>query len=557
MDGSFDLGGYSRPVTTKSAEAQRWFDRGLMWCYGYNHEASVRCFQRSAEIDPDCAMAWWGIAYAGGCNYNRTWQDFAPAELRQVVRFTRHATDRALACRDGASPVERALVEALDRRYQSKRVVSDEAFASWNDAFAEAMGNVYERFPDDHDVATLYAEAMINRTPWQLWDLVDGSPAEGADTLRAIEVLERAMRQVESQGSDAHPGLMHMYVHVMEMSPHPERALRAADALRDIAPDVGHLLHMPSHIDILCGHYFNAVHANDRAIAADERYLAAEGALNFYTLYRVHDYHFKIYAAMFLGSYGAARSAADAVRATITDEILRLEAPPMADILESMVTVDLHVLIRFGRWDEILARPLPDDDALYCVTTAMLHYAKGVAHAARGEVEEAERERTQFRAAVPRVPESRYLFNNTCLDVLAVASAMLDGEVEYRKGHHEEAFAHLRRSVALDDGLAYAEPWGWMQPARHALGALLLEQDRIDEALAVYRADLGLDGTLSRPAQHPDNVWSLHGYTECLQRLGHHAEATASQARLDLALARADVHIGASCFCRTDEHRCH
>jgi tetratricopeptide (TPR) repeat protein len=557
MDARFDLGTYGRSVTTSSSEAQRWFDRGLLWCYGYNHEASVRCFERAAELDPDCAMAHWGVAYAGGCNYNRTWKDFAPAELQEVVAFTRRATDAALARLDGASEVERALVRALDSRYQSSEIVSEQAFESWNDAFAAAMAEVYARFPDDHDVATLYAEAMINRTPWLLWDVHRGVPAPGSDAERVIEVLERAMRQVEASGSQPHPGLLHMYVHVMEMSPHPERALNAADALRDLVPDAGHLLHMPSHIDILCGHYADAVRANDRAIAADERYRDVAGDLNFYTLYRVHDYHFKTYAAMFLGNYSAARSAADAVRATVSEELLRVEAPPMADVLESMVTLDLHVLIRFGRWDEILEQPLPDDGDLYCVTHAMLHYAKGIAHAASGNVTAADSERDRFREAYVRIPESRYLFNNTCLDVLAVAAAMLDGEIAYRKGDFAEAFAHLRRSVALDDALAYAEPWGWMQPARHALGALLLEQGRVEEAAAVYRADLGLDDSLSRPTQHPDNVWSLHGYTECLERLGRDAEATASRKRLVVAMARADVTIGASCFCRTEEHRCH
>jgi tetratricopeptide (TPR) repeat protein len=212
----------------------------------------------------------------------------------------------------------------------------------------------------------------------------------------------------------------------------------------------------------------------------------------------------------------------------------------------------LHVLIRFGRWQEIVDEPFPEDGDLYCVTTAMLHYAKGVAHAARGEVATAEEHRTRFEEAVPRVPETRYLFNNTCLDILAIASEMLDGEIQYRKGNFDAAFSHLRRSVELDDALPYDEPWGWMQPTRHALGALLLEQGRVEEAEAVYRADLGLDGTLSRACQHPDNVWSLHGFHECLRRLGKTAEADIVKPRLDLALARAAVPIKASCYCRLE-----
>jgi hypothetical protein len=222
----------------------------------------------------------------------------------------------------------------------------------------------------------------------------------------------------------------------------------------------------------------------------------------------------------------------------------------MADWLEGFVPMKMHVLIRFGKWKEIIAEPLPADAALFCVTTAMLHYAKAVAHAASGNIKAAEAEAQLFEAAVARVPPTRYLFNNTCLDILAVASAMMKGEIEYRKGNAPAAFAHLRHSVELDDNLPYDEPWGWMQPTRHALGALLLEQSKVEEAEQVYRADLGLDGTLRRACQHPENVWSLHGFHECLTRLGKMAEAAIIKQRLDITAARADVPIKASCFCR-------
>jgi tetratricopeptide (TPR) repeat protein len=228
----------------------------------------------------------------------------------------------------------------------------------------------------------------------------------------------------------------------------------------------------------------------------------------------------------------------------------------MADWLEGFVAMKMHALVRFGIWQDILDEPLPDDPELYSVTTAMLHYAKGVAHAACRQIEAAATEQQRFFAAFARVPKSRYIFNNTCTDILAIAAAMLQGEIEYRKGHYDSAFAHLRQAVTLDDNLPYDEPWGWMQPARHALGALLLEQARIEEAAQVYQADLGLDNTLSRASQHPDNVWSLHGYMECLRRLGKHAEAAAVQPRLNLAVARADVEINASCFCRVGNGGC-
>ena len=556
MHDYYDLGTYSRPVTTSSTQAQLWFDRGLMWCYGYNHDEAIRCFQKALEHDRDCAMAYWGIAYASGPNYNKRWDAFIEQELKEAVAQARLATQIALVHLDGTTPVEQALIHAIQQRYQAEQASSVDELFTWNDAYAASMRDVYRSFPDDPDVVTLFAEALIDRTPWQLWDLKTGQPAAGADTLETVAVLERALQRMEQQGDAPHPGVLHMYVHTMEMSPYPERALRAGDVLRDLVPDAGHLRHMPSHIDLLCGDYRGAMITNHRAIQADSLYLAKEGPINFYTLYRSHNYHFKLYSAMFLGQYQPALEAADQLADTLIEDLLRVEKPPMADWLESFVSMKLHVQIRFGRWQDILATPLPADQALYCVTTAMLHYAKGVAHAACGRVAEAETEHHLFLEAWARVPDTRYLFNNQCNDILAVAAGMLRGEIEYRKGNFDEAFAHLREAQSLDDHLPYDEPWGWMQPVRHALGALLLEQGRVEEALHAYRADLGLDNTLSRASWHLDNVWSLHGYVECLKRLGRDAEAGAAQVRLNLAMARADVEISASCFCRIGKRCC-
>jgi tetratricopeptide (TPR) repeat protein len=253
---------------------------------------------------------------------------------------------------------------------------------------------------------------------------------------------------------------------------------------------------------------------------------------------------------MFLGQYTPAIAAADELIATIPEAVLRIQSPPMADFLEGYLTMKQHVLVRFGKWREIIAQELPADGDLYCSTVAMIHYAKAVAHSALGHVTEAEAEKALFTAARTRVPESRRVHNNKVVDLLEVAEAMLNGELDYRKGNHDSAFAHLRRSVALSDALPYDEPWGWMQPTRHALGALLLEQGRIEEAEAVYRSDLGLDGKLSRACQHPDNIWSLHGLHECLVRRGEKIEAALIAQRLDLAQARAEIPIRASCFCR-------
>ena len=548
MEEYYELGSYHRPVSTASPEAQLWFDRGLIWCYGFHHEESIKCFKKVTEIDPDCAMAYWGIAYASGPNYNKPWEAFTDADLTQSLEQAYTATQMALARLDGASAVEQALIRTLTHRYPSNTPADN--LNIWNDAYANAMRDVYRAFPDDLDVGSLFAEALMNLTSWALWNLKTGEPAEGASTMEAIDVLEKAMAEMEQAGGAPHPGLLHMYIHLMEMSPHPERALRAADALRDLVPDAGHLQHMPTHIDVLCGHYQTVVTSNSRAIAADRKFMQREGPLNFYSLYRCHNYHFKLYGAMFLGQYQPALDAANEMVATLPEELLQVQVPPMADWLEGFVPMKQHVLIRFGKWQDIIEQPLPDNPELFCVTTAMIHYAKTVAFATTGDVAAAEAEKQRFEAAVQRVPDTRYVFNNTCLDILAVAAEMLNGELEYRKGNFDQAFAHLRQSVALDDNLPYDEPWAWMQPARHALGALLLEQGRVEEAEAVYRADLGLDHTLSRACQHPDNVWSLHGLHECLRRLNKTNEADMIKLRLDLAMARADVPIQASCYCR-------
>ena len=545
MSYPYDLGSYSRKVSTRTKAAQIWFNRGLAMCYGYNHDQAVRCFKAAVKADPKCAMAQWGIAYAAGPNYNKQWKAFDPTDLARSLKLARKATLKAQVLAKKGTPVEQALIAALLSRYPDDS--TDAVTPTWNDNYAAAMRKVYADFGDDPDIAALFAEAIMNRTPWQLWNIETGKPVEGADTLEAVALLEKAMK---APGGDRHPGLLHMYIHLMEMSPQPERALKAADALRDLVPDAGHLQHMPTHIDVLCGHYAAVVEWNGRAIEADRKYLKREGAENFYSLYRCHNYHFRIYGAMFLGQYSTALAAADEMIATLPARLLRIELPPMADWLEGFVPMKMHALIRFGRWREIIDAPLPRDQSLFCTTTAMMHYAKAVANAATGYVSVAEKEASLFRAAVGRVPSTRYLFNNTCLDILAVAAAMMDGEIAYRKGHLEEAFAHLRRSVELDDGLPYDEPWGWMQPTRHALGALLLEQGHVEEATDIYRADLGLDNTLRRACQHPDNVWSLHGLHECLLRLGRTAEAAMVKQRLDIAAARADVPIKASCFCR-------
>ncbi|MET3661198.1 tetratricopeptide repeat protein [Aquamicrobium ahrensii] len=540
----FDLGAYQVAITTSSPETKLWFNRGLVLCYAFNHQEAYECFNLALAGDPHCALAYWGKAFVLGCNYNKPWVAFDPDDAARSISEAFEATQKAMELREGTSQFERLLIEALPYRYQCGSPRED--LEKWNDDFATAMRKAYAQLPDNLEIATIFAEAMMNRTPWQLWDINAGTIAAGADTEEILSVLEKAMHS----GGMTHPGILHLYIHAMEMSPTPEAALPAANALRNLVPDAGHLNHMPSHIDVLVGDYLSAIDANTAGIEADSKFLAKRGPLNFYSLYRCHNYHFKIYGAMFAGQYETAISTANAMLTTLPEDLLRVESPPMADWLEGFVSVKQHVMVRFGRWSEIIAQKLPEDQNLFSVTTTMIWYAKAVAHGVLGNVEEAKACAAEFDAALSRVQESRYLFNNRCIDILAVAREMMLGEITYREQHYTQAFEHLRNAVALDDALPYDEPWGWMQPARHALGALMLEQGRVEESMAVYEADLGLNDSLPRACQHPDNIWSLKGYQECLQKLGRAAEAEAVRAKVEKLEKTSDVSIKFSCFCR-------
>ena len=518
-----------------------------MWAYAFNHDEAIRCFERALELDADLAIARWGVAYAIGPNYNKAWEAFDPVDL--AASLARAKSELRLAAGGRASAAERGLIDALASRFPTDDPDDADALAGGHSAYADAMVALAQTYPDDIDIQALAADALVNVTAWALWDTRTGEPAEGSRVVEAKRLLDDALATPQGR---AHPGVLHLYLHTMEMSATPQDALPAADLLRGLVPDAGHLQHMPSHIDVLCGQYRNSVVSNLAAVQADRRFVDREGALNFYSLYRAHNLHFVVYSAMFEGNSAIALQAAGELADQLSPELLAIESPPMADWLEAFVPLRIHVLVRFGRWDDLIAEPVPDDVHLYCTTAATIHYGRGVAYAAKGHVPQARAEREAFAAAYRRIPDTRYLFNNTARDILAVAAAMLDGEIAYREGQFDDAFAHLRRAIELDDALPYDEPWGWMQPTRHAYGALLLEQGRVQDAAQVYAADLGLDPTLSRPCQHPGNVWSLHGYHECLQRLGRNDEATIIGQQLGLALARADVPILASCACRLE-----
>ncbi|CAN5227904.1 tetratricopeptide repeat protein [soil metagenome] len=543
----YNLGSYRRPVETATAQAQLWFDRGLVWTYAFNHDEAITCFENALSLDPSLAMARWGIAYAIGPNYNKAWDAFDPVDL--AVSLARARMELTLAAQGHATAAEHGLIAALTKRFPTDDPADTAALESGHTAYADAMAELAAAYPDDIDIQTLAADALVNVTAWALWDTRTGEPAPGSRVVEAKRILDAALA---TDAGRAHPGLLHIYLHTMEMSAHPEEALPAADLLRDLVPDAGHLQHMPTHIDVLCGDYHSSVASNLSAVAADHKFVESAGPLNFYSLYRAHDLHFVVYSAMFSGQSKVVLTAADELADQLTPEVLSIESPPMADWLEAFVPLKIHVLIRFGRWDQLIAEPLPEDTNLYCTTTATIYYGRGVAHAAKGQIAQAKADRLAFASAYDAVPDTRYLFNNTSRDILAVAEAMLDGEIAYREGDFEKAFERLRAAITLDDSLPYDEPWGWMQPARHAYGALLLEQDHVEEAAKVYEADLGLDPTLSRPCQHPGNLWSLHGYHECLRRLGRDKEANIIGRQLDLAKARADVPIQASCACRLE-----
>ena len=548
----FNLGTYRRPVSTQSQEAQRWFDIGLNWCYGFNHEEGIKCFEKALAFDPGCAMAHWGIAYAAGPFYNLTWKEHGAAEAEKATKRCFDHVRLALAASDGASPVEKRLIEALAVRFQKPHAVPATEFELWDDAYAAAMRRVYFAFPDDHDVMALFVEALMMRTVRRLWDLKTGAPAPNSDALEALHICERSIALSDEAGAMPHPAILHLHIHLLEMSAMPERGMRSADLLGKMCPDAGHMNHMPGHIHVLCGDYEKARIASEKAVRANDLYLAYTDAPSYYLLGCCHDLHLMMFACMFLGQSKPALWAADKVRSLVTREVVALpDRPKLTQTVEGYHAMKSHVLVRFGRWQEIIDEPMIGEPKLYVMTTAMQHYAKGVAHATLRDFAEAERRRDLFNAHVDRIPAERRFLSNPARASLAVGAALLDGELAYHKGAHGEAYEHLRRAVELDDNLSYTEPWAWMHPPRHALAALLLDQGHVAEAEQVYRDDLGLSGNVQRCAQHPNNVWALHGLAECLARRGETQEMPTVKSKLAAALAKADVEISSSCLCRT------
>lgn len=511
-----NLSHYNRTVTTKNEEAQKYFDQGFTLYYGFNHEAAITSFRQASLLDSLCAMAWWGQAISAGPNINNPAMDSSAA----VAAW--EALQKAKGVAVYASPVEQDLIFALAARYTWP---PPEDRKNLDIEYANAMRRVWENYPDDADVGALFADAMMNLRPWDLWTPA-GAPQPG--TPEIVATLERVL---ELQPN--HPGACHFYIHTMEASPTPGKALAAADSLRFRVPGAGHLVHMPSHIDIRVGHYDEAVKANQRAIIADTAWIKRGG---FYTFYRAHNYHFLAYAAMFEGRRELAMKAARDMVEQIPLEVVR----EYADYLDGFVAVPVHVMVRFGMWEELLNESKPPEDLV--ATSAFWHYGRTVAYAALGRVPEAAVEFETFKKAAAAVPESRLIGNNPVRTVLQIGLRMAEGELEYRRRNYTKAFALLRQAVQFDDSLRYDEPWGWMMPVRHSLGALLLEQGRVKEAEEVYRKDL---------ERHPNNGWALKGLATCLHRSGKHEEAAATDEKFKAAWARSDITLKTSCFCST------
>ncbi len=512
--------GYNRKITTNSAEAQRWFDQGIQLLYGFNHDEAIRSFEKAAELDPSCAMAWWGAAYARGLHINN------PEMKEAQSRLAYEAARKAVRALDNEMPVEKALVRAVEKRYAwpvpEDRLLLDQQYAS-------AMEAVWHQFPDDPDVGALFAESLMNLQPWDLWT---GDEVPKGRTLEILAVLESTLA-----GTPNHPGANHFYIHAIEASPWPEKGLASAERLKALVPGSGHLVHMPSHIFIRTGRYADATAANERAIQADEKYFSLAPPPDFYSLYFLHNIHFLAYAAMMEGRYQLAMDTARKIEQAVPADFLR-EYVTLAD---GFMTTPLHVMIRFGKWDDVLAEPEPPDWRLF--SRAERHFARSVAYAALGKTAEAQQEIDLLDEVAAGLTDEWKMGNNSAQEVIAIARKMAAGELAYRSGDHEQAFARLREAVEMEENLSYDEPPGWMQPVRHALGALLLADDRHAEAEEVYRADL---------ERHPNNSWSLLGLQQALEGQGETEKAESLVSLVREAWQHADVAPVASCYCHPD-----
>jgi tetratricopeptide (TPR) repeat protein len=513
------LGDFSRKVTTTSPEAQQFFDQGLRFLFGYNHGASIRSFSEAAKLDPGCAMAHWGIALACGPHINLP--IVSPASAEKAWRELALAEQYA----ENASPVERALIAALAKRYANPQ---PDDRAPLDLAYANAMREVWRAYPNDADVGAFFAESLLDLRPWDQWT-PDGKPQPGTE--ETMSTLEAVLKI-----DVLHPFANHLYIHTIEGSAHPELANTEADRLLHLQPGLAHNVHMPSHIYIRTGRWFEAIASNQMAVNADRRYREIAGKpVGFLPVYIAHNEHMLAYAAMMTGQRKLAVEHVRAVTASFSEEFLR----EYGSLAESFYAMPYEVLIRFGSWDEMLAEPeLP---ASMPLSRTLRHAARGIALAAKGDTESARAEQKEFAEASKAVPKDETSGNNDAPGILAIAGPMLDGEILYREGNVEPALVRLREAVAAEDALHYDEPPSWLLPVRHSLGATLVREGRYAEAEKVYREDL---------AKLPENGWSLYGLADCLSHERRPEEAAAVEKRFQYIWAKADTPIRSSCLCQ-------
>jgi tetratricopeptide (TPR) repeat protein len=514
-----NLGNSHYAITTASPEAQKYFNQGLTLSYAFNHAEAIRAFRQATALDPTCAMCYWGIAFALGPNINAPITEEAAKEAWQAI-------EQARAVAAAAPEKERALIEALAKRYTADPKAER---APLDRAYADAMRGVSARFPDDLDAATLYAQSLMDTSPWKYWEK-DGSPRQFTnDVLAALEsVLGR---------NPEHIGAIHLYIHAVEASPNPGRATQYADKLAALVPGAGHLVHMPGHIYLRTGRYNEASVANQNAIKADEAYFkgdAVAGNMTYQVGYYPHNIHFFVASASMEGRQADALKAADEMRAKMHGDMLR--DPAMGGMVQHMNMTPLYTKVRFGMWDAVLAEPAPPENLPFM--SAMWHTARGLAHAAQGRVKEAETE----RAAVAAIKDDEALKTlgvssvNVASAIVAIAHEVLSGEIEARKRRADQAARHFAQAAALEDDLTYMEPPDWPIPVRQLQGAALLELGRAKEAEGAFRGDM---------KKFPDNGWSLSGLQASLERQGRAADAAAVNARLEQQWRMADIQVAA------------
>jgi tetratricopeptide (TPR) repeat protein len=513
------MGSHAREVTTSSPRAQEYFNQGLNWLYSFNHDEAVRSFTKAAELDPDCAMAWWGVSYAQGPNYN----DPMMTDARNAAAW--EALERAISALDREIPVEYALIEALERRYASP---APDDRKDLDVAFANGMGKVWEQYPNDSDVGTFYAESMMVQHPWKLYTS-DEQPAF-EDTRTIVAVLEHVLAT-----DPYNPGANHLYIHAIEPSYDKERGIAAADRLSDLVPDSGHLQHMPSHIYVQVGMWERSIEQNAKAMECDDAYRALSPEQGIQHGYMTHNSHMLAFSAMMIGREQEAMRAARQMWEDLPHETLLHIAPFFDPWMCSIYDVQK----RFGRWDELLAEPPPPE--YLPVTTAVWRAHRAIAYAAKKDLQNAEREQIAFRIAMKAIPEEpQWDTYGTAVKFLLVSELFINGEIALQKERWGEAAGHLEEAVKIEDTLGYGEPPMWLQPVRHTLGAVYMKAGRYADAERVYREDL---------AKWRGNGWSLYGLSRALEEQGKTDEALAVRQEYERAWAGAEERITTSCKC--------